>query len=125
MAVRSTTTARPTKRTTAGKARRPVVDIGADIDDEIDDADVGPAPTKVINLWGTDITLKCRVNEYLLNAALGNDLEAVNRFFESLMEPVEYRKFKDVMATHENMTQERFAKVFGKILEAVSERPTN
>jgi hypothetical protein len=122
-AARSTTTPRPTKRTTAPK-RKVDFDLDAALAEEMDDDD-GAAPTKVVQMLGEQYTIKCRVNEFLLNGAIGGDAQALHRFFESLMSPTDYLRFKEAMSRHPNMNTERFTKTFIKLLEVVAERPTN
>jgi hypothetical protein len=114
---------RPTKRTTAPRVKRVDLDLDAILDEEL--ADDTPAETKVFSMGGETYTVRCRVNEFLLTSALGGDNSAVLRFFESLMPADDFRRFKTAMGEHDNMTVERFGKIFARILELVSERPTN
>ena len=123
-AARQTTTTRAratSSRTTAPKLKRPKIDLdlGAKIDGDIDDDDAEP-DTKTLDLWGEPIVVRCRVNEFLLSAALGGDNRAATEFFESIMDADNYRRFRAKMAAHPNMTTERYAKVFAYILEAIS-----
>jgi len=129
MAARTTTTRRSvaaTSRTTPAKSRKPKIDFDLDaaLAEELEDED-GDAPTKTVQILGETYTIKCRVNEFLLNGALGGDPQALHRFFEALMSREDYLRFKEAMSKHPNMTADRFIKTFTKLLEVVSERPTS
>ena len=129
MAARTTTprrTVAATSRTTPAKARKPKIDFDLDaaLAEELGE-DESEAPTEVIQILGEAYTIKLRVNEFLLNGALGGDPQALHRFFESLMSRDDYLRFREAMSKHPNMNSDRFIKTFTKLLERVAERPTN
>jgi hypothetical protein len=126
MAARTTTTPRPRATSSRTTAKKPKIDFDLDaaLAEELDDED-GDAPTKVVQILGEPYTIKCRVNEFLLNGALSGDPQALHKFFESLMSREDYLRFKTAMSDHPNMNSERFIKTFTKLLEVVAERPTN
>lgn len=128
MARTTTTAARvvtPSKRTTAAKPRKPKVDLDLDavLADELEEE--GEAETRTFQMGGETYTVRCSVNAFLLSAALGGDNEALTKFFESLMPVGDFRRFKQAMSDHPNMSNERYGKIFARVLELVSERPTN
>ena len=130
MAPRTTTT---TKRVTKPK----VVDIDAQLADELDETDEDEPAFKTVRLLGMDLKIRCDVNSYILNQALDDDPGALVDLLRSIIvndDQVEEKgritqsswvRFDEAMKNAKHMGTAKLSKIFVRLVEAASERPTN
>lgn len=119
----ATTAKKSTAKKPPAKRRQTVIDLTEDVGfEEIDDDDL---PTKTVKFLDEEFTVYIDLNTYLLNEALGGNLDAIHQLFEQMFPADDYRRFNALIGRQRGFDDEKLARLFSGLIEVVSERPTN
>lgn len=109
-----------TSRTTG-----PIIDFDTDEDlqEALAEASSGATELK-IRVFGEEITLRTVINGYSMLSVLDGDAYAMREAMLGLVIPDQRESFGKLLAQQPNLDAKALAVLYGKMVEAVSARPT-